>query len=216
LSKKSSGSSYLGIGVSSIGPSASAFVNSGGGEVDILATTVSANTWYLIAATFNASNETVSSYANNSNPSTNNSVGAIPTSLDTIGVGTLAFSNSFGSHITAWIAETAIWQTLLSTNEIHDMYYSRRPLSTYRQGSLWFYAPLAGLSSGFEPDLSAYSNNLALTGPPQVVPHPPVYLPRNPLRLTGRAVSSTTAFLPPRVIRPLTPHGQYDRWDYFP
>jgi len=218
LSTKSSAVFYFGIGINWTGSMAraNAFVDAGGSELDATTTAsfTATNTWYLVSGTFNNTASVITAYLNGGSSGTA-AISGLPGAADTIGIGALANNGNFISHSTAWIAECAIWRALLAPNEFVDMYWNRRPIGAYRTGSLWFYAPLRGLSSSLEPDVGPYGNNLTLTGPPLPAPHPPVYIPRNPLKLARPTVGSPKP-LPYQVIRPLTPHGQYDRWDYFP
>jgi hypothetical protein len=219
LSQKATTNAYFGIGINWTGSAARAAsaIAAGGSEIDAFATSnfTATGTWYLVGGTFNSPASSCAVFLNGGSSGTA-AISGIPTVCDTVGVGTLANGGGFISHTTGWIAECAIWRAILTAQEFRDMYFCGRPVGTYRPGSLFFYSPLRGLSAGTEPDLGPYRNNLTLTGPPSVAPHPPVYLPRNQLKLANPGVGSATRPLPPRLIRPLNPHGQYDRWDYYP
>jgi hypothetical protein len=222
LGNNSTSVEYLGLGLTDTSGSYSfnGFVGNGI-EIDTnLSVTLTGNAWHLGVVTFNLSTTIMVCYTDGGNSTSKNfSAAGPPSSLTTATLAGLLNGSSTPisrPSTSVWIGEAAIWTVLLTAKEIADMYYSRRPVGGYRANALWAYWPLRGQRGGIEQDLSGFGRHISLIGNPLVAPHPPVYLPRNPVRMANQALVIPTPPLPRQVLRPLTPHALYDRWDYFP
>jgi hypothetical protein len=157
--------------------------------------TLSLKTWHLGVMTCSGTGGTgLKCYTDGGNLAT--TTGLSVASLNTFNIGALTVNGSVTSRATVayWCGEVAVWSTALLAAEIADMYYSRRPLGTYRQMSLWGYWPLRGGAAGVEPDASGNGRHLTLTGNPPQANHPPIVLAD---RLHSGYLSATASRLVP-------------------
>jgi hypothetical protein len=208
---------YFGAGIAISGGSSkcNAFSDAGSGESDAIGPTISLNTWHLIVATFNGTTTTCYTDGGNvatageNNPSAGNVKVVTLGALQDGGAGVLSRPT-----VPVILGPTAIFTTVLTALEISDMYYSRRPLNTYRPNALWSYWSLVARNGSIEPDNSGFGRHLSLVSNPPPALDPPINYPRR-----ASQFSSWTSLAPSvQLLRPVisNPWPKYDRWDYYP
>lgn len=148
-----------------------AFSNGTGGTAQSTVDALTLNAWNHIGAVFTASNSRTA-WANGSSGTTNTTSITVA-NLDSISVGRAGHSSP-SDYMSGRIAEVAIWNAALNSNEMIALSRGVSPLYI-RRANLVEYWPLWGLDS---PELSAIgsSRSLTLGGSPTRANHAPVAL----------------------------------------
>jgi hypothetical protein len=135
--------------------------------------TLTANSWYHLLFTIPASGNGLG-YVNGSLDGTCVTAGG---GIDTISQPTCFGSDNHGGNWAGYLADGAIWNTVLSGTDISRLASGERPINV-SPGNLVGYWPLNGFSNTTENDLSGNGNNGTITpgsasgpfpilGPPQ-------------------------------------------------
>jgi hypothetical protein len=136
-------------------------------------TTISLNTWYHLAFTYNSTSG-LTGYVNGAVDGTAAASGTLAAATSLVmGQGT------GGTNFPGRVADAAVWNTTLTAGEVLSLSQGARPKDV-RPGSIIGYWPLDGLVSP-EPDMSGGHNSGTLTGT-SLAPGPPVmmFTPRWP------------------------------------
>lgn len=138
-------------------------------------TSVTAGAWCHVCGSFTSSTSRAA-YLNGGGKGTNGTV-QTPSGLTQIEVGHTTVSG--GSYANGNIAECAIWNIVLTDNDVADL-ANGIPAWMIRPDALVFYAPLL---HGYSPEIELIgANNLTLTNSPTVVAHPAIFYRQGMLR----------------------------------
>jgi hypothetical protein len=143
-------------------------------------TSLSANTWYHMAASasWNGVSVSITAYLNGTNKTTGGGTLSFGGGMVNSYIG--VFDDGSSYKLNGAAADVAVWDVILSDGEIAALASGARP-GWVRPGSLAAWYPLFGLSSP-EPDLSGAAHNMVLTNAPPIAADPPVmmFTPRWP------------------------------------